>query len=188
MIIGIHGKLKSGKTTLTNFLTAWGFEELLFADGLKDMVCALLGCTREQLEDQEFKNTEVPWIPGVTPRKLMQTLGTEWGRNINEDLWVSRTLAQARTIPRVIISDVRFPNELQALQGIGALTVKIVRNIDRSGVEHAHISETALDDVPNSMYDIVIDNNGSLAELKQAAGELITNYEKIKEWSGTNNQ
>ena len=79
------------------------------ADKLKDIVCLLIGCTREQLEDQDFKNKELgeEWWKiyegnqefayeknrdriergcdigiKLTPRKLLQLIGTECGRNI----------------------------------------------------------------------------------------------------------
>lgn len=179
MIIGISGKLRSGKSTLTSYLAEYGFEELLFAGGLKDMICTLLGVDRTTLESQEFKETEIPWV-GTTPRKLMQTLGTEWGRTINPNLWVNHTLNQARHFPKVVISDVRFPNELQALHDINAITVRIVRDIDRSGEEHTHPSETALDHVDNRLFDVVIDNNGSLDDLRKAAEDIVTNYNTIR--------
>lgn len=178
MIIGISGKLKSGKSTLTSYLAEYGFEELLFAGGLKDMICTLLGVDRDTLNSQEFKETEIPWV-GTTPRKLMQTLGTEWGRAINPNLWVNHTLQQARFLPKVVISDVRFPNELQALHDINAITVRIVRDIEREGPEHQHPSETALDHVNNKLFDVVIDNNGSLEDLRKAAEDIINNFKTI---------
>jgi deoxyadenosine/deoxycytidine kinase len=66
-LIGISGKIGSGKDTvfeiiqklcLTNNGPSW--ENKKFSDKLKDIVCILLGCTREQLEDREFKNSKLP--------------------------------------------------------------------------------------------------------------------------------
>lgn len=68
MIIGISGKIKSGKNTVAsiiNDLTSKKFEEKMFASSLKDIICILIGCTREQLESQDFKAKE---------------LGEEWRR------------------------------------------------------------------------------------------------------------
>lgn len=174
MIIGIHGKLEAGKTSLTSHFVAQGFKELLFADGLKGMICALLGCSRPQLEDHTFKNTEVPWL-GITPRTLMQSLGTEWGRGVDEDLWVRRTMNEAGAYPNVVISDMRFPNEFEVVRRAGGRTIKIVRDIDRSGPQHQHPSETALDHLPDYAFDYRVENNGTLEDLKQAANYIIGN-------------
>ena len=78
MIIAISGKINSGKDTvgqiiqyLTNKSNAYPFDLKSdysyksewqikkFADKLKDIVCVLLGCTREQLEDRGFKEREL---------------------------------------------------------------------------------------------------------------------------------
>ena len=63
MIIGISGKALSGKDTVANIIQWLILKEEKDADKLKDMVCLLLGCTREQLEDPKFKES---------------TLGEEW--------------------------------------------------------------------------------------------------------------
>jgi hypothetical protein len=90
MIIGVSGKLQSGKDTVAKIIqylcdptvnkTIYSFENwnkldvgneghinwkiVRFADKLKDIVCLLTSCTREQLEDNEFKNSKLPiqWI------------------------------------------------------------------------------------------------------------------------------
>lgn len=106
---------------------------------MKDIVCLLIGCTREQLEDREFKNTplgEEWWyykiledgeseyvlysylenkdyskyhpstLIKLTPRKLLQTLGTEVGRNlIHPNLWVNALMAEYRPISNIIRSN-----------------------------------------------------------------------------------
>ena len=115
MIIGISGKMGSGKDEVCNIiheLTSSDWKTKRFADELKDTVCRWIGCTREQLEDREFKNKELgeEWwyydISGVikprfgykneadnkicenrylvrpTPRIMLQRLGTEAGRQI----------------------------------------------------------------------------------------------------------
>ena len=58
-IISISGKKQSGKNTIAkiiNQLTNNKYEEKCFADKLKDIICLLIGCFREQLEDESFKN------------------------------------------------------------------------------------------------------------------------------------
>ena len=61
-IISISGKKQSGKNTVAkiiNQLTDNKYEEKCFADKLKDIICILINCTREQLEDESFKSKEL---------------------------------------------------------------------------------------------------------------------------------
>lgn len=139
-----------------------------FADKLKDIACLLIGCTREQLEDRKFKEKELgeEWwyyerlgklesylenkhfnyktIPLIklTPRKLLQLLGTECGREIiHPNIWVNALFADYKTFnepskypnggggkaPRWIITDVRFPNEAQAIKDRGGIVIRVNR-------------------------------------------------------------
>ena len=61
-IIGISGKKTVGKNTIAkiiNQLTNNKYEEKCFADKLKDIICLLIGCYRDQLEDESFKSKEL---------------------------------------------------------------------------------------------------------------------------------
>ena len=62
-LIGISGHIQSGKDLLTSTLQEMfpeqHYENKKYADTIKDIVCMLIGCTREDLEDKEFKNTEL---------------------------------------------------------------------------------------------------------------------------------
>ena len=92
-----------------SFKSDWQIKK--FADKLKDIVCILIGCTKEQLEDQEFKETplgpewEVERISAgfdnnirFTPRLLLQQIGTELFRNqLHPDVWVNSLLSEYKT-------------------------------------------------------------------------------------------
>ena len=190
-----------------------------FANKLKDMVCMMLNCTREQLEDRVFKDTplgEEWWyfIIGnnfngdkselysyldwkdlntpsldfrnleptkLTPRILMQLLGTEAGRNIiHPDLWVICTMSEYNPDLKWIITDNRFPNEVKAVKRKNGLTLRIERDFnlrfpDYQSLEEVrtkdielynqltHFSETALDNYTE--FDYVIQNNGTILDL-----------------------
>lgn len=150
MLVGVSGKINSGKdligqlinyietgeektyTCLEGFLEFYNdayledgtclypYEIKKFADKLKDIVCLLIGCTREQLEDREFKekelgeewwyykgetglfpyntpyeaNKKLPLIK-TTPRLLLQLLGTNCGRNIiHPNIWCNALFSE----------------------------------------------------------------------------------------------
>jgi hypothetical protein len=226
MLISISGKIESGKDTvgeIINFLLyKQYFEEDItikdleyipdciipytpnkflvkkFADKLKDIVCLLIGCTREQLEDHEFKEKELgeewtryvyadghndhyrngEWTKSMntvwcskeryeeekrinwqtayrqplTPRLLLQLLGTECGRNIiHPNIWVNSLMSEYKSITvsggfidmskpdkgfeetykqqasNWVITDTRFPNELKAIKDKEGITIRVVR-------------------------------------------------------------
>lgn len=220
MIVAISGKIGSGKDTVARLLQYFSLEDIVhpshsvedivademavslehhsewdikkFADKMKDTVCLWLGCTREELENREFKEKELgeewhvwyaehqsnrkifrseqeqsgylSWLSEVnydkyedtsigdyrlTPRKLLQLLGTQAGRQIiHPDIWVNTLFADytdhLETIPgysinagevdRVedywIISDMRFPNELKGVEERHGIVVRVERDTE----------------------------------------------------------
>ena len=189
MLIGISGKKNSGKDTVAELVkkhalkSEWEIKR--FADPLKDMVCLLLGCTREQLEDREYKEALLgePWdywfeqnvgpfgnttfYGSLTPREIMQKMGTEVGRSIHENAWVN-ALFNKYTNQWWIIPDTRFPNEAEAIKNRGGKLIRVNRN--QFVIVDTHPSETSLDDYTD--WDFVIDNNGTMEELEEKVIEI----------------
>lgn len=166
------------------------FKNVKFADKLKDCVCILLGCTRSQLEDREFKESclSSEWdeifvfIEGkkigrerkqITYRQFMQLLGTEVGRNLHQNIWVNSTFANYNENSKWIISDVRFPNEVEAIKSKGGILIRI----NRPGFENTdeHKSETALDNYDG--FDYVIENDSSIDDLIHKIHNILINEE-----------
>lgn len=125
-LIGLVGAKQSGKTSVSNLLVdEYGFVRMRFADGLKTMLRAL-GLNDAQLEGSD-KEVPSDLLGGLTPRRAMQTLGTEWGRDlIHPDLWRNvvwgavKQAHHANPNVRIVIDDCRFPNEyamVRALHG-----------------------------------------------------------------------
>ena len=68
------------------------------------------------------KNAPISWLSGVTGRSLLQSLGTEWGRNIvGQDIWVQamEQKFQSSYAPLRIIDDLRFENEAHMVRRLG---------------------------------------------------------------------
>lgn len=206
MIIGISGKIGSGKDTvggiiqmlaLTNDSKVY-WEIKKYAGKLKEIACMLTGCTLEQLEDQEFKKLQIGPDWGMTYRELLQKLGTEAMRNgLHENVWVNALFADYKAIgsidkderkfhtltegdliyPNWIITDMRFPNEFDAIKSRGGITIRVnrIRYISTHS-EGEHESERALD---NHNFDYVIDNNGSMSDLILKVREILTQNQII---------
>ena len=103
-----------------------------------------------------------PGYVSLTFRKLLQLWGTEYRRRQDPDYWVKRLEAKLHGLERVVIDDVRFPNEVEMIQRLGG---KVIR-IDRPGpAESTHASEIELDSFDG--WDDVIVNDGTLRELEE---------------------
>jgi hypothetical protein len=156
--------LGSGKSTLANVLVErHGFRRIPFAAVLKDMTVELLTALgysdiRAAEVVERDKSHEIGVLDGVTARHIMQTLGTDWGRNlIHQELWVrawqGRTAAALAAGQSVVVDDVRFPNELHAVENMGGLTVRVSRPGVIAGPEAQHASEGQLNE---AMVDEVL--------------------------------
>lgn len=154
-LIGIVGPARAGKDTLCSYMLdnldgVWLRSS--FADPIKEMLRAI------GVDCSDDKKAVVSDDYGVTPRHMMQTLGTEWGRHmIDGDIWV-KAFARLNAGKCVIVPDVRFENEAELVREHGVL----IHLVGRGGIEGNHVSENAIEFKPG---DIVIDNSRDLAWL-----------------------
>lgn len=158
MLVGIAGAKRAGKDTLARGLcAAFGLPQDSFAAPLRRFIADLLGWTLEELEAR--KEDPIDWLDGITPRHMMQTAGTEWGRDmVHGELWVRSLLH--RLAGGGIISDVRFPNEARAIRERGGIVIQV--NRPGAGQGDAHVSETPL---PFDLVDAFITNDSTPEEL-----------------------
>ena len=204
------------------------FQIKKFADKLKDIVCLLIGCTREHLEDREFKEKELgpEWdriitsdgeihLPDdypdlkyskLTPRLLLQIIGTDCIRDkVHPNAWVNglfsdykakwvptgdsvaeEDVSLEKEYPNWIITDMRFPNELEAVKDRGGVTIRVNRpkndldnhkdcvktedgyciqsenNYCKGSCKYEHPSEASLD---SATFDFVISNDKDIEHL-----------------------
>lgn len=153
-LIGLAGRKGAGKDTVASVFLEQGFTNLKFAGGLKAMIATLLAyqgvddAMIERMIEGDLKEVPSEFLGGKTPRFAMQTLGTEWGRDlISNNLWVGATMNRAGSVGDAVITDVRFPNECEAVRKAGGLTIRIQAS-DQADVSDAHPSEAMIDDLP----------------------------------------
>ena len=163
-LIGLTGAAGSGKDTAADYLvTQHAWRKVSFAQPLKDGLCAMFGWSPDQLNDRKWKETQLPGI-GKSPRQLMQTIGTEWGREmVHPDLWLllaRRAIEDKLTYRDVVVSDVRFDNEAEMVRSMGGVIV----HITRAGIGGVtpHVSESG---VRMCVSDIRVCNDGDIAGL-----------------------
>ena len=154
-LIGIAGKARSGKDTTAKYLLnklGGNWSTASFADPMKAMLNAIDVDTSDEAKDLPSNQY------GVSTRHMLQTLGTEWGRDgIGSNFWVD-VFARSNAGQCVIVPDVRFENEAELIRKHGFL----IHMEGRGGIEGSHISEQQLD---FNEGDIFVDNRGSLSEL-----------------------
>lgn len=148
MIFGLTGRKRSGKDTAGEVFEAMGFTRLSFAAPIKIMIGALL--TYQGVDDEtvyemlegSLKETPTEYLGGRSPRHAMQTLGTEWGRNmITDTLWIDALLNAAQQHELVVVTDVRFPNEVEVCDQVWRISRPGNTAVD------AHPSEAQIDDL-----------------------------------------
>lgn len=132
MILGLCGHPTAGKTEVAKLPAKLSFEKTAFADPLKFSVATALGLDIQVFYDQALKNTPLPQVYGLTPRQLMQQIGTNGYRKLISDrVWIDTWMRRVEDLinngtPRVVVEDVRFLNERNAVREVG-LIVAVVR-------------------------------------------------------------
>lgn len=159
-LIGIVGHAQSGKDTIADYLVKnYGFTKLSFATKVKKITKSLFN-----IPNNTAKTTQLP-LWGMTYRDLLQQVGSKL-REIHPDIWVNPIIGEilvcnifGNSSENFAISDVRYLNELNAIRQEGGKLIKIIRTnfvTDLTIEEEKHPSETELNNVPNSEFNLVI--------------------------------
>jgi hypothetical protein len=207
MIVGISGFISSGKGTVATQLTEkYGFRKDSFAASLKDACAVMFDWPRDMLEGEtaesrEWREQVDEWwsiklgIPNLTPRLALQLIGTDALRNnFSDAMWFTTLENRIRKNPsqHVVISDVRFPNEIKFIQDNGGVMIKVNRgqapvwyetailankgnslakNAMTSTYSNAHFSEWAW---VGAKFDFELNNDSTLDLLTAQIDEVIT--------------
>lgn len=207
MIIGLVGLIGSGKGTVASSLVhGHGFKQDSFASSLKDACSVIFDWPRHMLEgdtkeSREWREVVDPWwaekldIDSFSPRLALQLVGTNSLRNhFHEDIWF---LSLANRIRKnasadVVVSDARFPNELDFIRENNGIVVRIHRGPNPEWYPVAVLAncgDTAAKDLMMTKYSSVhfsewawagctvdyhISNDGTLADLTSAIEVLVS--------------
>ena len=203
MIIGICGFIGSGKDTVADYLVNFHeFRRESFASTLKDAVASVFGWDRTMLEGRtkearEWREQVDPWwaakldMPTLTPRWVLQYWGTEVCRKaFHDDIWIASLENKLRNSrDNIVISDCRFPNEIESLKRAGGNIIWVQRGtlpdwysdavsanqgnnvgLNAMKMRKIHASEWAW---LGSDFDVVVDNNGSIDDLYRQSASLV---------------
>lgn len=153
LLIGIGHKKGVGKDTVANrLIDTHGFTRMSFADPLKEACRIIFHFTDDQLYGHLKEVLDPRW--DKSPREILQKFGSEALRGcIDTDVWIKSLKIKIQNMVtanpnrdlRIVVPDVRFPNEADALHDLGGKLWKITREQPINEFSH-HQSETALDD------------------------------------------
>ena len=176
ILIGIAGPAQSGKSTLAGEFRrlvefrGQKYSKQPFAGPLKRML-ASIGVDVSDLS----KNTPVAFLDGyVTPRIMMQTLGTEWGRALLPNLWLKVWQHELDdSAHAVCVPDVRFDNEAELIRSLGGTIIHVARKptADMLAVP-AHASEAG---ITRAKGDIIFRNDRGIEKMAQLAAQILDN-------------
>jgi len=167
LLIGLAGRARPGKTTAANHLAnTYDLVTYALADPLREGLMNIFNLSPCDFDD-ERKELTIDWL-GRSPRELMQSMGTDWGRHqVHPELWLLLAeknlefLGQTNDNARgFVISDLRFENEADFVRKRGGMVIHLLRP-DAAEV-NPHISETGIGIQDN---DLVLHNDGVIEEL-----------------------
>lgn len=203
-IIALSGFIGSGKDTVADYLVNFmEFKRVSFAGTLKDSVAAVFGWDREMLEGRTKESRTIreqvdTWwanrlnMPHLTPRWVLQYWGTDVCRHgFHDDLWIASLENKIQASKdNIVITDCRFPNEVECIRRNDGKVVWIRRGMlpdwystasrANSGDKEAiaklaeykiHASETAW---AGTNFDAILDNNSTIDDLYTQVRQLVT--------------
>lgn len=196
--IAITGKANSGKNTLSKLLSEEMSKQyaekysslqghviftkyIAFADPIKEMIRLMFpDLPKKYLYGPSKYRGEV--IPGafkdgklLTIRNLLQDLGTGVGRSYKENIWLEAFDHKLKKVKGayqvVIVTDVRFRNEFDHLKNLEFYQIKLLRD---SHTKMNHASEINQDSIKDNEFDYIVNNNGTLEDLKTEVVKIVS--------------
>ena len=178
-VLGISGEAGSGKDTAANFIQQYIYENtnssvkiVRFADPLKEGLSTMLNVDIHYFQDPDLKNTKIDFYD-VSPRYLMTSLGTDWGRKmVRNDIWLLafRKRIQDSEADVILVPDVRFNNEASEIIRMGGKIISVQKPVYNPIISHE--SEQGIDP---SFFSETVQNDGSLEKLQCSVVKVFKN-------------
>jgi hypothetical protein len=205
VLIGVCGKKRAGKDTVGLFLKIHHkFRMIALADPIREIAIELFGLNKAQLDGDLKEKVDVRW--GLTPRGIMQKLGTEVGREgrfaifepmvsatqlravfakhklkAGSTCWIDSLFARIAEqkffldVHDFVVTDVRFPNEAEAIKKNGGKLVFITRPALPVSMD-VHASEAEIDNIDPDLVDFHLINDGTLKQLHARVGITLNQF------------
>ncbi|MFF1711177.1 hypothetical protein [Streptomyces sp. NPDC058268] len=170
-VLALGGYAYAGKDSVANVLVErYGYTPIRFGDAVRDVLEGM-----NPLIPTPYGSVNLAWVlkdvgwdvakreyPEV--RRLMQRLGGSVREHISDDAWIRAALKKAEGHPRVVYTDVRHRNELEAVAGldhysiwisrpgVGPLNQDVSENVlGRLDFDFGFFNEDELEDLPDML-------------------------------------
>lgn len=186
LLIALHGLPGVGKDKFASCLDRNCWSKVSFAAPLRNGLSVMFDIPMEDIDNPTTKNAP-NYKFGRSIRYMLQTLGTEWGRNlIADDVWMKlakeKISHQFSLGMNVVNTDLRFSNEVDLVKSLGGYIIHIIRpdnsnadNANKTGVSN-HPSNFS---IPSELIDYTIINDKSLQcfedDVVRVANEIVLN-------------
>lgn len=187
MLIGITGKIGSGKTTASRYLcNHWFFKEYTMAEPLKD-IAKIFGFNEAELYGTQAQKLKIHPKWGISAREFLQKVGTDLFRDklrevipdmkIEKSIWCDIFKLKYNKDCSTVVSDIRFVDEAQTIKELGGFIIHIERDSILNEMASAHMasalthrSELEMKDIEPDFY---INNNGDVQQLYKELDRIL---------------
>jgi len=173
LIIGIHGKIGSGKDTVAKEIKKsfpqYNFKTVSFGYNVKKVISIITGIDMRSLLSRKIKAQYLEQFK-MTVGELFQQVGTNALRDVlNKDVWIISLFNSIKDNENIIITDVRFLNEAESIINRGGYLIKIIGDPKKVNKKDSrdvnHKSETDLDNYKK--FDIIYENKAPIENIEK---------------------
>lgn len=199
MIICVSGQASHGKDTVSDYITQkYGFVKIAFADKIKRILMHLYNLSYDQLWGPSDERAKIDPRYDKIIREFVQGFG-DTGRDLYLNTWVdyAREIINkihnsygyyyvnfhgltydAESTPKsVIVPDGRYLNELESIKQLNGIIIRVKRpNSKISGKVGTHSSETDQEEIPDTYFNHIVINDGTLEDLYRKIDDILIQY------------
>jgi hypothetical protein len=189
MLIAITGKKNHGKDSVGRILASeLNLRQDSFAAPIKSAAKEWFDLSEGQVNGMIAEKETIDPRWGITPRFVLQTMGTEVARSIHPDVWARALIrrhesAMAEAARKwehgpgayrpvgTVVTDLRFENEAHIIRSHGGIILYVTRGSISENEFSAHASETSVETI-GAKADYFIRNDGTLDDLQRQVSAL----------------